>query len=142
MEEESARKMLDEFKGQLARVEEEREYLISLVKGLEGWLRVHATKNGALPQPSLFEVMRRKPKGTVSLRSAVMDVLKEARGEPLHVKEIWRRAGAKGAQTASKSPLGAIDLTCYSILKYHPTALEKVRPRTWRWKEADSKDGA
>jgi hypothetical protein len=72
----------------------------------------------------------------------VVDVLKEARGEPLHVKEIWRRVSAKGAKTAAKSPLGAIDLTCYSILKYHPKALEKVRPRTWRWKEPYSKDGA
>ena len=133
MDEESARKMLDEFKGQLAKNEEEREALIALVKGLEGWLRIHAT----ITQQTLFEgsLPAGKPKGTVSLRRAVVEVLKEARGEPLHVKEIFRRVSAKGARTGAKSPLGAIDLTCYSILKYHPKALEKVRPRTWRWTE-------
>ena len=135
MDEDSARKMLEEFKAQLTRFEEERDYLLSLVKGLEGWLRVHVTRNGSLPQPSLFDGVATKPKGTISLRGAVVEVLKEARGEPLHVKEILQRITAKGAKTSAKSPLGAVDLTCYSILKYHPKALEKVRPRTWRWLE-------
>ena len=132
MEEKTVRTHLDEVKGALKKNEEEHDVLLSLLRGYEGWLRLHGS-NGAA-QLTLVEPKPRvtTPKGIISFRSAVIAVIKEAHGEPLHTKEILRRALSRGATTAAKQPENITDLMCYSLMKDYPVA--KVAPRTWSWK--------
>lgn len=139
MDPSAIRQQLDEVRGALSRNEEEHEVLVSLMKGYEGWLRLNPE-----PQPSFQMVPepvakpgrnaskgRNATKGTQSFRSAVLQVLRAARGEPLNVREILIRVTALGAVTGAKNPLGAVDLMAYSLAKNHPVF--KVGPRTWRY---------
>lgn len=133
MDEQSVRSQLLEVRKTLARNEEEHEILLSLLNGFEGWLRLHA--NGRSPQLTLpleTTQARTAPRGEISLRSAVLQVLKEARGQPLHSKEILVRATALGAATTSKDPVAIVDLTAYSLQKGGAT-IEKTGPRIWHW---------
>ena len=69
--------------------------------------------------------------GTISLRSAVLEVLKAADG-PLTTKEIWKRVHEKGAETTSKHPSSVVDLTTYQLKKSgHP--VKKTAPATWQY---------
>jgi hypothetical protein len=133
MEEKAVRKHLDEVKEALKANEDEHEVLLALLRGYEGWLRLHGS-NGEAQLP-LVEAKRSAtaPKGAVSFRRAVLAVLKDAHGEPLHTREILRRAQMMGAATAAKQPDAITDLMCYSLKKQYP--LVKTGPRTWRWAE-------
>jgi HB1, ASXL, restriction endonuclease HTH domain len=72
-------------------------------------------------------------RGSVSLRSAVLEVLKNAEG-PLKTKEIWKRVAAMGAITHSKNPSSVVDLTLYQLRKSgQPT--QKTAPATWQYQE-------
>jgi len=137
MEEKTVREHLDEVKGALKKNEEEHDVLLSLLRGYEGWLRLHGSNGVAqlvLVQP---KAGAGKPKGAVSFRSAVIAVVKEAHGEPLHTKEILKRALSRGATTEAKQPENITDLMCYSLSKDYP--IVKVGPRTWSW-TGDRKD--
>ena len=136
MDEQAVRLHLSEIQQRLRDIDEERDVLLNLLKGYEGWLRLRGSKNGS--QLSLHGeltarvVRSTKPKGKVSLRGSVLKVIKEARGEGVHSSEIWRRVQALGANTAAKDPHAIIDLTAYSLKSGgHP--VEKAAPRTWRW---------
>lgn len=132
MDGKSIREQLDLVRANLQRNEEEREVLLDLLKGYEGWLRLYGESNGAtqvaLPMARKIDT---KTKGTISMRQAIKTVLKDAHGSQLHSKEIWRRAQELGAKTTGSSPLGLVDLTAFSLSKTEP--VEKVAPRTWRW---------
>jgi hypothetical protein len=136
MKESDIRSQLEEVRTALKANEDEHEVLVSLLKGYEGWLRLRGDKNGAsqLQMTVVAEIPPKKGKlkGTVSFRSAVLKAVQDARGEPLHVREILSRARAQGAITAAKDPEGITDLMCYS-LKDHGEPLKKVAGRTWAW---------
>ena len=70
------------------------------------------------------------PLPAISYRSAVLRVLREAHGEPLHTKEIARRAEAVGGKSAAKDPIAITDLVIHNLAKSHPVT--KTAPRTWR----------
>jgi hypothetical protein len=142
----TVRKHLAEITTQLGRNEDEHEVLISLQRGYEGWLRLNPEASPAPaptpPMAPMFDVppmKRGKPVGSVSFRGAVLQILRDARGEPLNVREILPRALALGAATNAKNPLGAVDLMAHSLKRSHP--VEKVGPRTWRYGAA-KRDGA
>jgi hypothetical protein len=136
----SVRAQLDEIRYALQQNGEEREALLSLLKGYESWLRLHpeAEKQMSLPLAQVPTPARKETPivGTTSLRGAVLRILKEAHGEPLQTREILRRALELGARSGSTNPQGAVDLLCYSLVKSHPVV--KVGPRTWRWAGADT----
>lgn len=70
-------------------------------------------------------------RGTVSLRSAILGVLKES-GQELSTEEIWQRARERGAVTAARHPKSVVDLTAYQLQKSgHP--LEKTKRGTWKY---------
>lgn len=139
-----ARQQLRELNESLAKVDEEREVLLSLIKGYEGWLRLHGRKATDETPPSLVAVPRprqrpptappRTLKGSISLRKAVLQVLREAHGEPVRVGEILARATAMGAITNAKSPDKIIDLVAYNLKTRSDQPIERVSPRSWRWK--------
>lgn len=140
MDQDAVRSQLREVQEALKRNDEERDILVSLIHGLEGWLRLHGTAPVVtLPLPTMVvptEATGRRSsrvKGTISLRQAVQDVLKEAQGAPLHVKEILRRAQERGAVTESRDPQSVIDFVTYGLKTRDGAPVEKVAPRTWRW---------
>jgi hypothetical protein len=141
MEAKTVRLNLEEIRGALARNEEEHDVLLSLLKGYEGWLRLNP--EASAPQMSLPLAEGRTPRpatpGTISMRGAVLRVLREAHGEPLHSKEILRRVTALGAMSNAKNPLGMMDLLAYSLAKSHP--MKKVGPRTWRYYADEDANG-
>lgn len=142
MDAKTARAHLAEVQGQLARNEDEHEVLISLARGYEGWLRLNPEPVSQLPLSlESGSRSRSESKGNRSLRGAVLQVIKDARGEPITTREILNRALALGAATQATNPLGAVDLMAYSLKKGHP--VEKVGPRTWRWTASpENRDGA
>lgn len=138
MDETTVRENLQEVRTRLAHIDEERDVLLSLIKGYEGLIRLQAASNGDARQiPMVADDDRPtrgpKPLGSVSLRAACVRVLREARGEPLHVKEIWMRAQILGAKTRSKNPHGVVELTCKGI----PQAV-RTQTRTWAWSENEA----
>ena len=142
MEEKTVRAQLEEVQRALSRTEEEREVLISLVRGYEGWLRIHGVREGPsqpLPLRKSAGGRGRKPKGRISLRSAVREVLREAQGEPLHSRELARRVLERGAVSESKKPANVVALVALG-LKRAGEPVDKVAPNTWAW-VADDKQG-
>lgn len=135
MDEKEIRKQLQEVRTSLRRNEEEHAVLVSLVKGFEGWLRLSGL-NGRKPTQSQFADVSPAPseQKAPAFRQAVLQVVKEAQGEPLHVGEILRRAKKLGANTSSKNPENSTDLSLYKW-KSNGEPVEKVRARTWIYAE-------
>lgn len=137
MDERTVRLHLEEVRSAMKRNEEEREVLVTLVKGYEGWLRLHGT-SAPPPVPGQLPlghnghgdgaIPRNRTLGTVGWKESVSAVLKEAAGAPIHAKEIWLRAHAKGLMTTSKDPVSAVELTAIHI----PEA-KKLGKRMWQW---------
>lgn len=137
MDEKSVRAQLDDVSRELDTLDERREVLLSLVRGFEGWLRLDGSRATTFPLPEPPSKPRESltaQKGSVSVRSAVLQVIKDARGEPLHAREIARRMIALGAVTAAKDPPAIVDLVAGSLSKRDGLPIEKVAGRTWRWK--------
>lgn len=135
MDEKTVREHLSEVKAALDRNEDEHAVLESLLRGYEGWLRLNAKPiPSQAPQRELPSIRGRSaPKAgeRPSIRSQVLRVLQEARGEPLHTREILIRLHNMGFEVGGENPHGMVDLQAYSLRKSHP--VEKVGPRTWRW---------
>ena len=134
MDEAIVREHLAEIRKALAGNEEEHEVLMNLLKGYEGWLRLHGETPSALQLG--FSVNgegkgKTAPKGKLSLRRAVIQVLQDARGMSLHASEMWRLVQALGVQTSSPNPVGVVDFTAHSLKRQG--LVEKTAPRTWRW---------
>ncbi|MGH7487339.1 MAG: hypothetical protein ACREMY_17325 [bacterium] len=148
MDAKTARAHLTDVQAQLARNEDEHEVLVNLARGYEGWLRLNPDNSAAQPpQMSLtFQpepANRSEPKGSRSFRGAILQVIKDARGEPISTREILPRALALGAITESKNPLGTVDLMVHSLTKIKHPVIEKVGPRLWRYTgPQESRDGA
>lgn len=156
MDTETVRVQLRDVHAALKRNEEEHEILISLAHGFEGWLRLKGEDQvTTLPLPNVptaptrrfrwagsrageatgRPTVKRSPRtlGAISLRQAVREVLEEARGEPLHVKEIYRRVTGKGALSGSKDPESVTDLIALGLRDRDKLPIEKTTSRTWRW---------
>lgn len=139
MDEKAARALLEEAKTKLVSIEEQREVWLAAVQMAEGWLRVYGSAEKPTVQSSLPGLAKRSrgrrssQKGDVSLRSAILQVLKDARGAQLHSKEILNRVRGLGADTKAKDPVGIIDLVAINLKTRSDTPIERVAPRTWRW---------
>lgn len=140
MDEQAVREQLNEVRESLTRNEEEHEILLSLLKGYEGWLRLHGMQNGHSSPPHYQIPLEQEgsgrggqPKGAISFRQGVRQVYREARGEPLTQSEAWTRMQVLGVKSEAKSPIGLIGLTARTF----ETEIEKVDTRTWRWIKKD-----
>lgn len=138
-------------KGELRAVQEriavidlERDALLKWRDGLESWLALQGTNGSAsvatakVVQPKLGlggpkSAPSGKPVGTVSLRSAVLDIVREAGGRPLAATDILRLARSRGADSAAKNPEQVVDLILYTLRKRNHQPLERVDKGTWRW---------
>lgn len=152
MNDSAIRGLIEEFRTDLAALEQRRTALLDGIKALENVLATAApaSANGNavptiapswVPVPSVVadetQPYQARPghsatKGTISLRRSIRQVLLDAHGEPLTADEILRRIEAMGARTEAKDPVGVVDFAAYS-LKLSGLPLEKVGRRTWRW---------
>jgi len=81
---------------------------------------------------------RRATQEELPMRRAVLQVLRDAHGEPLRVEEILERAQGLGAATRSKNPVNTIDLQLYGLRDRDKLSVQKVGPRSWRWAGGDT----
>lgn len=138
MDEQRVRAQLEEAKAELTKLDEKRDALVSFVHGHEAWLRVFSGGESTAPtQPSVSQpVALRRPRKTAikphGFNTTVLRVIREARGAPLHTREILRRVRDLGADSKGKDPIGLVDLVAYSLAKTQP--IVKVAPRTWAWR--------
>jgi hypothetical protein len=133
---------LQEAREALQKNEKEHEILKSLIFGLEGWLEMmgYQEKPTSAQQPKLLDVGRPRRRaapirndGKPSFRSAVLQVLQDARGRPLHCQEILDRARKLGAETNAKDPVKIVDLVGVSLQNERQAPIERVSVLTWRW---------
>ncbi|MBI2873482.1 MAG: hypothetical protein HYY09_00195 [Firmicutes bacterium] len=129
---------LKEIEDSLSRLEQKRSGLITMKEALENWLQVQSNGKRSADGPKPREP--RKPRGTksdrgMSLRSAAVQVLMDARGKALHVSEIWKKAQALGATTSTKRPGGVIDSSLH-LYRKKGGPVEKSGPATWKWVDA------
>ena len=122
MERDLMRKQMESVRSELNRVEAEREVLEGLLKAYEGWFRLHP-ENGTNP-PTIPPQL---PLESISFKEGLLAVLRQSRGEPLHVKEIWHRMRALGVTSNAKRPEGFVSMHANKM-----DEVEKVAAATFR----------
>jgi hypothetical protein len=120
----SVTRRLRQVESEIQSLEQERDALASLKRGIDGLLQLH----GPIRQSSSG-----KPVGQRSLRGAAIEVVQEARGQPLSTAEILERSRRKGADSKAKDPSGVIDLMLYTVKKRKGLPLERLPGGRWRW---------
>jgi hypothetical protein len=126
----SSSKHLESLKLELDGLEKRRQVLNKLIAAYEELAALATPRERRSRERSTDN----KPRGTVSLRSAVLEVLKAADG-PLTTKEIWKRVAEMGAITNSKNPSSVVDLTVYQ-LKKSGRPVKKTAAATWEYQVA------
>ena len=109
-------------------MEQESEALKSMLEGYEAWFRIQAEDNGINQLAMAIDGRGQQPKGSVSFRNGIVEVLRQARGESLVDTEIWTRMQAIGVQSDAKRPIGFIGLTAKRVPE-----VEKLDAHTFRW---------
>ncbi|MBU2608689.1 MAG: hypothetical protein KKF26_05155 [Chloroflexi bacterium] len=133
MDERTVRAQLVEVKKYLAENEAEREVLLNLLRGYEGWLRLYGTKSiESVRQLPLSKSPDDRVKNPMGFARTVIKVLQDAHGEPIHSEEIWRRMQAAGFVSKAKDPAGWVDFAARN------NGAVKVEPRTWRWENGNT----
>lgn len=136
VDEAEIRRQLEDYKRRLGGIDDERAALIEVVRSLESLLKAVGRPDHVSEGPLTFPPARTKsstPVGSVSMRSAVAQVMRDAKG-PLHTREVMSRAQAMGASTNAKVPLSVVDLVLLNLAKNGKA--ERTAPRTWRSTEA------
>lgn len=62
---------------------------------------------------------------TMSFRTGVERVLKEAQGEPMYASDIWQKMQSMGIRSTAKDPIGWVDWTARQL------HAEKIAPHQW-----------
>ena len=78
---------------------------------------------------------------SISIRAAILQVLRESKGEPLHVKEVLQQVEALGAhvRSANNDKPSRIDVGIYG-LKRQGLPVERVATRTWKYLGGEATD--
>jgi hypothetical protein len=141
LDEATIRRQLAEYRGRLARIDDERAALTEVVKSLESLVKAVGepdhVSNGPITFPPARPSTGSKPIGSVSMRSAVARVVREANA-PIHTREVMARAQAMGATTNAKVPLSVVDLVLLNLKA--KGKVERTAPRTWRWTEVEPRN--
>jgi hypothetical protein len=137
MDETTIRRQLADFENRLAHIDDERQALQDIVKGYQTLLRAMSDPDEASSRPITFPASLAMSKasstivGSVSMRSTVARVLREAGGRAMHSREILEMAEKAGARTTAKDPVAVVDLVVLGLQQ--KGKVEKAGPRTWRW---------
>ena len=124
MERELMRRQMESVRSELNRVDADREVLEGLLKAHESWFRIHP-ENGANPPTTPPQL----PLEGISFKEGLLAVLRQSRGEPLHVKEIWHRMREMGVSSNAKRPEGFVSMHANKM-----DEVEKVEAATFRLK--------
>jgi hypothetical protein len=98
---------VDTIRRQLRHVEARREALCEVLAGYEKLAKLDRARRDT------------KPKGSISLRGAVLQVIKDA-SSAIKPADIWVRAKQLGAASAAKDPVAICDLMAYQLSKSRP----------------------
>ena len=87
----------------------------------------------------LLTATEREDQPTISLRAAILQVLRESKGEPLHVKDVLQQVEALGAhvRSANNDKVSRVDVGIYG-LKRQGLPVERVGVRTWKYFGGDA----
>lgn len=113
------RKQMESIRSELNVLDSEREVLENLLTGYESWFRLHPDSGACLS--------RQLPLTSMSFKDGLLEVLRQARGQPLHAKEIWHRMNAMGVTSNAKRPEGFVSMHANKI-----EGIEKIAPATFR----------
>lgn len=97
----------DRIRRELRDVEARREALREVLAGYEKLAKLDRARRDV------------RPKGSISLRSAVLKVVQEA-GAAIKPAEIWIRAKKLGAASDAKHPVSVVDLMAHQLAKTKP----------------------
>lgn len=123
------REQMEAIRSELTHLEEQKEALAVMLQSYERWFRVNP-ENGRRPRQLPLGRGGRgvAPKGSISFQRGLVQVMREARGEPLRADEVWQRMQQVGVVSEAKNPQGFISLTVRRI-----DEIQQVGPRTWQW---------
>lgn len=76
--------------------------------------------------------VRGLPRGTMPLRTAVLEILQEAAGEIVTAGALWDIAQRRGVRTQSATPVKVVGSTIIN-LRRDGYPIEKISPSRWRW---------
>ena len=135
LSEETVRERLRQVRDALAKLNREREVLLKMLAADESWLALNSKyRPGLAPEGAASEHApapeRPLPENRPTMKQALLEVIADAHGVPLHAREIWKRAQELGAVSKADSPLTAVDFALFSLEK--KGQIEKVGPRTFR----------
>lgn len=137
MNQETMRTQMEEVREELNRLDAQKAALETILRGYETFLRATSANGVKQTRQLALGVPGRggEPKGSISFRKGVIEVIRQARGEPLHAKVIWERMQEMGVRSATKQPGGFIGLTAKRV-----NEIEKSAPNTFRWVGAFPQD--
>lgn len=120
----------EEVRRQLADVRRVKESLTQRMKAIN--LAEEGLEN-------LLALEERVSQPSISLRAAILQVLRESKGEPLHVKEVLQQVEALGAhvRSANNDKVSRVDVGIYG-LKRQGLPVERVGTRTWKYLGGDA----
>lgn len=75
----------------------------------------------------------RRPQGTIAVRKAIIEVLRNAQGRPVPARELLDGVRALGAVTKGANPESLIDLHARNAMLREKAPIERLGKRTWRW---------
>lgn len=130
MNKEQVQTQMEGVRDELNRIDAERAALDTIYRGYESLLKAMSS-NGIKKNAQLALGVPGRgggPKGSISFRNGVIEVIKRAGGESLHVNVIWERMQAMGVKSAAKRPIGFI-----SMIAGKEDAIEKSAASTFRW---------
>ena len=115
---------------ELERINERRKAFEGMRAQLEELLRLISNDDRQLPllPPSNERTKQSTPKGKISYKNGLVAVLRDAKGELLETKEIWRRMQLKGVVSDSPRATNFISMNAKGIGE-----IEKVGTNQYRW---------
>lgn len=128
-----ARNALDLVNAQRERLDDSAAALMDFIEASETMLRVVSPSMTLFPteEPKVEPKLLREH----GLRAYIRDVLKEAE-QPLDLREIWKRAKERGANTGTDDPENAVRYALYGMRR-HGFPVHRTGQKQWMW--ADEK---
>lgn len=148
MDTSSFRRDLARYRAELEKAEQLTSYLREMVDALEQVVNLASVAGPPMVQRVSLSTSSQKAntnsmdfsvKGSMPLTTAVLHILRDARGEPLTVNQILQRARDRGARSDAKRPDVLVSNACRDWRK-KGQPLDKVAAGTWRWAGSISDD--
>ena len=122
----------EEIRRYLAEMEQERDHLTESLNSVASIIDEFEI---------LLAAAEREDKPLMSLRAAILQVLRASKGEPIHVKEVLQQVEALGAhvRSANNDKVSRVDVGIYG-LKKQGFPFERVGTRTWKYLGGEAVD--